>query len=135
MGYHATNLFQHAIPHNAYEHKIAEIIVTKDNCQTLLLPIIATFSQHNSRWLTWITDKVPSKEQLLTYGVNLHALRLIYINHQQDSRWLTWEALAQGNSHAVITELGKLTRQDINAMENAAIQGDTQGIIVRQSNL
>ena len=132
MGYHATNILHRPIAHDAHEHKIAEVIVTEGNCQALLLPIISAFSQHNSRWLTWITDKVPAKERLLTYGINLNTLRVIYINRQQDSRWLIWEALAQGNSHAVIAELGKLTIQDMNTMEKAAIQGNTQGIIIRQ---
>ena len=132
MGYHAADLFHNADAHDLYRHKIAEIVVANNSSQALLMSIIATFSRYNKRWLTWITDKVPSKQQLLTYGVNLKTLRLIYVNPYQDSCWLTWEALAQGNSHTVIAELGKLAGQDVHAMENAASLGDAQGIIIRQ---
>ena len=123
---------------NKSEHKIVEIVVTRSSFATLLMPIIATFSQYdinqyNNRWLTWITDRVPCKEQLLANGVNVKALRLIYVNCNRDNRWLTWEALAQGNSHTVITELDQLTSGEIAAMEKAAIQGGAQGIIVRQN--
>ena len=122
----------HARICDANEQKIAEIIVARESCQTVLMPLIATFSHYGRRWLTWITDSVPSKEQLLTHGVNLQTLRLIYISQHQDSRWLIWEALAQGNSHTVITEPGQLARKDLCLMESAAIQGGTQGIIVRR---
>ena len=126
------NCFSISADQNNHEHNITEIVVASGNPQALLMPIIAALSQQNSRWLTWITNKVPSKKQLLDYCINLQTLRLIYINHQQEDRWLTWEALAQGNSHTVITEMGKLTRRDIQAMENAARQGNTQGIIIRR---
>ena len=122
--------------HNAatqknYGRNVAEIVVARNDSQALLLPIIAAFSQYNNRWLTWITDKVPCKEHLLTYGVKLQALRLIYIKHQWDSHWLTLAALSQGNSHTVIAELDDFTRQDMKDMTSAAIRGETQGIIVR----
>lgn len=132
MNGYAANCSVYSMNRNAHDQKIAEIAVARDSDQTLLMPIIATFSHYDERWLTWITDSVPSKEQLLDYGVNLRALRLIYINRHQDSRWLIWEALAQGNSHTVVTELGKLTKKDVGLMEGAAAQGSTQGIIIRR---
>ena len=138
MSLHAVKVFQSPDTYSNSGHKIVEIVAARNSMATLLIPIIATFSQYdvsryNKRWLTWITDRVPCKEQLLANGVNVKALRLIYVNCNRDNRWLTWEALAQGNSHTVITELNQLTSDEIAAMEKAAIQGGTQGIIVRQN--
>ncbi len=138
MSLHAVNVFHPRDTHNKSEHKIAEIAVTRNCFAMLLMPIIAKFSQYdvsqcNKRWLTWITDTVPCKEQLLANDVNIKALRLIYVNGNRDKRWLTWEALAQGNSHTVVTELNQLTSSEKAAMEKAAIQGGTQGIIIRQN--
>ena len=132
MNGYAANHPDHAGVRDATEQNIAEIIVARESYQTVLMPLIATFSHYDRRWLTWITDSVPSKEQLLAHGVNLRALRLIYISRHQDSRWLIWEALAQGNSHTIVTEREELTRQDIRLMESAATQGRAQGIIIRQ---
>ena len=132
MNKHTANRFSYSTEQSQHRHNIAEIVVARGHCEALVMPIIANFSQQNNRWLTWITHRVPSKEQLLAHRVNLQTLRLIYINHPQEGHWLTWEALAQGNSHTVITEMNKLTKPDIHAMENAAIQGDAQGIIIRQ---
>ena len=121
----------HCATQKTCNRNVAEIVVARDGYQTLLMPILAAFSQYNNRWLTWITDKVPCKKHLLTYNVKLQTLRLIYIKHRRDSHWLTLAALAQGNSHTVIAELDNLTKHDLRAMTSAAIQGETQGIIVR----
>jgi cell division inhibitor SulA len=111
---------------------IAELIVPNFNDNsTVILPIAASLSLHRSdKWTTWITHKTPSKAQLSIMGANLSRLRIIHIDEHSDARWIIWQALAQGNSHAVIAEQRDWSKEDIADMETAAKNGKTQGILI-----
>jgi cell division inhibitor SulA len=117
---------------DVHARHIAELIVPNFNDNdSVILPIAASLSVHQSeKWTTWITHKIPSKSQLTMMGANLSRLRLIHINEHSDVRWIIWQALAQGNSHAVIAEQRAWSKEDIKDMEAAAKNGHTQGILV-----
>lgn len=119
-------------PHLLSPRKIAEVIVPNFNDNhSVILPIAASLSHHQSeKWTTWITHKMPSKAQLTLMGANLSCLRIIHIKEHSDARWIIWQALAQGNSHAVIAEQRYWAKEDIKDMEIAAKNSDTQGILV-----
>ena len=114
-------------PHNS---RLGEIILPSTiGYEKLLLSIIATLSkQDDHRWLTLLIDQRPSKKTLLEHNIAIDKMRVIYQRKNEDCRWLIWEALAQGNSHTVITNSCNICSQSI---EQAAQQGNTQCLILK----
>ncbi len=122
--------------------KLTEVIIPQANgSQNIIFPLVASMSQQEKRlplqssskqrWLTWITDRKPSQQQLAFFGANIDTLRIIHINKHRDNRWIIWDALNNGNSHTVISDVTRLDKEDISHLENAAINGDCSGILVR----
>lgn len=113
---------------------ITELVLTGDNAQqmSLIMPMIAYLSkQDDNRWITWITAYKPDRGLMQKFGVNTKYLRFIHSNSSEDQRWIAWDALALGNSHAVIASPGKLTKKDFYQLESAAKNGGSQGILLR----
>lgn len=119
-------------PHHKVARRIAEVIIPHiDDNHAVILPIIASLSQHNSeQWTTWITDRTPSKKALESMGADLSRLRIVHTSETTDTRWITWQALAQGNSHTVIAEQAHWEESELENMEVAAHNGDTRGILI-----
>jgi cell division inhibitor SulA len=98
----------------------------------LLLPMIAHISNScRDRWITWVAPVQISREILEDYGVNTRCMRLIHARTPEEARWITWEALAAGNSHSVIANLGRLTEKELKDLELAAWRGQSQGLLLR----
>ncbi len=131
--------------HNAINRRMTEVIIPQgQNSNHILMPLVASLSKqqeqgfinhnpkHNSeRWVTWITHRKPSKQQLELFGSDNTNIRVIHANTKQDNRWIIWEALSKGNSHTVIADIESISESDIEELELAATQGDCVGILTR----
>lgn len=112
---------------------ITELVLTRNAPEQphLLLPMVAHLSQsHPDRWVTWVNPGVIDRHTLERYGVDTRRIRLIHTGNPEDVRWIAWEALATGTSHTVIAAPGKLTRKDVQALEEAAQRGQCQGLLL-----
>lgn len=114
-------------------HRITEVLIPEgQNSNAIVMPLVASLScQKNEGWLTWITHRKPSKQQLELLGVNVDKLRIVHIKENTDSRWMLWEALNKGNSHTVIADSAMLDAEDIIALEEAAEKGGCLGISIK----
>lgn len=113
---------------------ITELVIanTSPEQAALIMPMIAFLTQSCvNRWVTWIAPQHLSREFLESFGVDTRYVRLIHCNDEASRLWITWEALAAGNSHTVISSPGKLTDKELKQLENAAYQGNCQGLLLR----
>jgi len=113
---------------------ITELIIANSSPEqaALLMPMIAFLTQSCAdRWLTWIAPLHLSREFLESFGVDTRFVRLVHCKDEANRLWITWEALAAGNSHTVISSLGKLTDKELKQLESAAYQGQCQGLMLR----
>lgn len=112
--------------------RLTELVVPNADHGTLLLPMLQYLSNQDAdRWVTIISDKKVCQSWLKQQGVNTRTIRLIKAQDKKDALWMTWEAVANGNSHTVITELGVQTQPVIRELELAADEGDCRVIMVR----
>lgn len=124
--------------------RMTEVIIPRgQNSNNILFPLVASLShqqeqnstpQNCSRWVTWITDRKPNRQQLDSFGSNNINIRIIHTRVQDDNRWIIWEALNKGNSHTVIADITSITTEDITQFESAARQGQCVGILARSIN-
>ncbi|MET0355254.1 MAG: hypothetical protein ABW044_00685 [Cellvibrio sp.] len=113
---------------------ITELIIANASPDqvALIMPMIAFLTKScANRWVTWIAPQHVSRDFLESFGVDTQYLRLIHCSDEQSRLWITWEALAAGNSHTVIASPGKLTEKEFKQLENAAHQGQCQGLLLR----
>jgi cell division inhibitor SulA len=99
---------------------------------TMVLPMLAHLShQAKDRWFSWIAPKGISKQILNDYGFDLSKVRLIHTRSEEETLWVLWQALAEGNSEAVVASPGRLTDKAFNSLEQAASYGNSQGLLIR----
>lgn len=113
---------------------ITELIIANGAPEqaALIMPMVAFLSQScKNRWVTWVAPLHVSRDFLESYGVDTRFLRLIHCADEVRRLWITWEALAAGNSHTVISSPGKLNDKELKQLENAAYQGQCQGLLLR----
>ncbi len=113
---------------------VTELVLTNDTPEqlSLIMPMIAFLSNYNKdRWITWISPHNISRQALEYYGVNTQYIRVIHCNEKLNILWVMREALAAGNSHTVISNLGRLSDKDLNQLEVAATKGKCQGLLLR----
>ncbi len=113
---------------------ITELIIANASPDqvALIMPMIAFLTKScANRWVTWIAPQHVSRQFLESFGVDTQYLRLIHCSDEQSRLWITWEALAAGNSHTVISSPGKLADKEFRQLENAAHQGQCQGLLLR----
>jgi len=128
-----SSTLQAAMP--AVGGSVTELVLTRHAPEqaALLLPMIAWLSNHNGdRWITWITSSRMTRSFLAEFGINTQRLRLIHCSDDEEALWISWEALAAGNSHTVIASPGKLNDRQFSQLESAALQGQCQGILIRE---
>ena len=116
--------------------RVTEVIIPQgQNSNTVVFPLVASLSQPSSnhtsteRWVTWITDRKPSTQQINNLGASASSLRIIHTKAENDSRWIIWEALRAGNSHTVIADAHHISNTDLKEMEIAAQKVNCTGII------
>lgn len=113
---------------------VTELVLANDSLEqlALILPMIAFLSHSRTdRWISWISPHPISRQLLESYGVNTKLVRFIHCADGENARWVAWEALAAGTSHTVIASPGKLTDKELNQLEQAAVAGNAQGILLR----
>ena len=113
---------------------ITELVIANSSPEqaALIMPMIAFLTQSCvNRWVTWIAPQHLSREFLESFGVDTRYVRLIHCSDEASRLWITWEALAAGNSHTVISSPGKLTDKELKQLENAAYEGNCQGLLLR----
>ena len=121
----------------AEELRLTEVIIPQSrNSGHIIFPLVASMTAQQSQekqqhWVTWITDRKPSQQQLKQFGANTDVLRIIHTKKNDDNRWIIWDALNTGNSHTVIADVNNMNKSDIEQMEQAAANGNCSGILIR----
>lgn len=121
-------------PSNQPGSGVTELVLANDSLEqlALILPMIAFLSQTKTdRWISWITPHPLTRQLLEAYGVNTKLIRFIHCADGENTRWIAWEALAAGTSHTVIASAGKLSDRELFQLEQAARQGNAQGLLLR----
>lgn len=132
--YHNLQQPQHN-PHTG----VTEIVLPRDSQVresqaqlAMILPMLAHLSrQAKDRWFSWIAPTGVTKQSLIAYGFDLGKVRLIHTKDEQETLWVLWQALAEGNSDAVVASPGKLSEKALAKLEQAAFAGNTQGLLIR----
>ena len=138
MAYAAKIERHHTLPTETAEHKrnlagISEIVLAtnSEESRDITFPMLAHLSKASkNRWFTWITDQPISKAVLAKYGFQLDHIRIIQSCGDSESLWLMWDALNNGTSDTVITDLSSLTEKDRQKLEIAAFNGNTRGLVL-----
>lgn len=111
---------------------ITEVVLPEPAHLVAMLPTLAYLSQQaKDRWFTWFPPAGINKPLLAKYGFNLPHVRLVHIKSIEQQLYYTWEALAEGNSHAVVASLGKLSEKRLTQLESAAKTGNCSGLLIR----
>ena len=93
---------------NHIPHRITEVLIpTGQNSNTIVMPLVASLSgKNNNAWLTWITHRKPSKQQLELLGVTKNQLRIVHIKEGNAcAHPLRRCAPSQGNNHYSVARL------------------------------
>lgn len=125
------NIQQQAAPHS---NGVTEVVLPQgDESQlNMVLPMLAYLSrQSQDRWFTWIAPRGVSRQLLETHGFDLGKVRLIHTKSEEETLWVLWEALAAGNSDAVVASPGKLSEKALARLEHAARAGKAHGLLIR----
>ncbi|MGH1469933.1 MAG: hypothetical protein ACRBCS_01980 [Cellvibrionaceae bacterium] len=102
----------------------------------LVLNSLLSFASNSEdhRWTTFITTDPAEYFRLSKLKLNARKFRIIYLKNKDDLLWVTWDALAEGNSHTVITQTRfdeKTLNQDVQEnLNKAATLGNTDGIFL-----
>jgi cell division inhibitor SulA len=117
---------------------ITELVLAAQNHDqhASLLPMLAHLSrQAGDRWFTWILPQGSLRgltpDVLEDSGFDLSRLRLIHTRSTEETLWVLWQALALGNSEAVLASPGKLSEKAFAELEEAAYTGSSQGLLIR----
>ncbi|WP_188151416.1 cell division inhibitor SulA [Teredinibacter waterburyi] len=114
---------------------VTEIVLSHNSAQVgyeLVLPMLAHQSRNcEDRWFTWVAPENVSKSLLQQYGFDLRKVRLIHTKSDIETLWVLWDALQNGNSAMVVGSLREISSTDCAKLEDAACQGDTQGLLLR----
>lgn len=109
-------------PKTTTAHRMTEVIIPQgQNSNAIVFPLVASLSkqveetvaasEQSQRWVTWITDRKPSTQQIHNLGASTDALRIIHTKTDNDCRWIMWEALKAGNSHTVIADMSSISEK------------------------
>ncbi len=100
-----------------------------------LIPML-TYLQHQNpdRWITWVVSESQSRQIVQDQAMAQIPVRLIHCQSPEDVLWITWEALAKGNSHTVLASPEFTGEKILAQLEQAALQGQSQGLLLRWRN-
>ena len=102
--------------------------------EQLLTPILSQLSSDSERWLTLIlADKSDTKtlQWLKNCNLNQDKVQIFSSTDVNQTLELTQKALASGTSHTVVSWLGHLDKGWLSKLENAAQNGQCQGLAIR----
>ncbi|WP_051786468.1 SulA-like leucine-rich domain-containing protein [Endozoicomonas numazuensis] len=115
---------------------INELILSGQPWQAeqLLTPMLSQLSSDNERWLTLIlADKSDTRtlHWLKNCNLNQDKVQIFSSSDVNQTLELTQKALASGTSHTVVSWLGHLDKGWLSKLENAARNGQCQGLAIR----
>lgn len=125
---------QQALGHKTQQNGVTELVLPVEQLgdMAMVLPMIAHLSQRdNNRWMTWIAPQGLNRQLLEAYGVDTQRLRIIHTQADTDCCWMIWEALSSGTSHTVIASPGVISDKALSQLDNAAKQGNCDGLLLR----
>jgi len=123
-----------AKPKPARQANVTEIIIAQDKADNvqMILPMLTRLNQEQ-RWLAWIDPPIAmlkewnkSREE----GV-MDEIMVLRSNAKQSALELSEKALQAGTCHAVIVWTEGLSNEDFAKLEQASIEGDSHGIVLR----
>lgn len=118
---------------NSHPHSgITEIVLPDSQDMGFVLPMLAHISQQaQERWFTWFPEGQFSKSLLQKFQFNLPNMRMVRTDNMEQRLFYAWEALAEGNNHTVVAQLGKLSEKRLQQLEQAARVGKCSGLLIR----
>lgn len=113
---------------------VTEIILPEGQVENfqLLLPMLTQLNQER-RWLAWIDppQALVSKWQKM-HGIVTGELLVLRSTAEYPAHQLAEIALSAGTCHAVVMWTGKLGRAAFASLQNAAAEGNSHGVVLRQ---
>lgn len=101
------------------------------NFGLILLPIIQSLIQPaEKRWVTWVSENKNHLSWLKRANQRCLYLRNIYTEAREETLWALWEALAQGNSQLVVSQVRGLSEQEKRHLQMAAELGNCHLLLV-----
>ncbi|WP_428033991.1 cell division inhibitor SulA [Amphritea sp.] len=102
---------------------------------TMLLPLLAQLSK-DDRWFAWIAPPTSlPKSLLVAAGIDLKKVMLLQPDQTHSTYQLACQALKAGTCHAVISWPGVLSNEELAGLEDAAANGKSHGIVIRDRRL
>lgn len=84
----------------------------------------------DNRWITVICQHKRNQSYWQHLDMDTSSIRMIYLAKPEDFLWVTWEALAKGNSRAVIAHTNPVAPNEKQHLIDAAITGETHGFLL-----
>ncbi|MDO6563467.1 SulA-like leucine-rich domain-containing protein [Amphritea sp. 1_MG-2023] len=123
--------------HPALAGKVTEIVLQGSDLgqMTMLLPLLAQLSK-DDRWFAWIAPPASLPKNLLeAAGIDLKKVMLLQPDQNHSTYQLACQALKAGTCHAVISWPGILSNEELTGLEDAALNGQSHGIVIRDRRL
>ncbi|MDX2424311.1 MAG: SulA-like leucine-rich domain-containing protein [Amphritea sp.] len=117
--------------------KVTEIVLQGSDVgqMTMLLPLLAQLSK-DDRWFAWIAPPASLPKSLLeAAGIDLKKVMLLQPDQSHSTYQLACQALKAGTCHAVISWPGSLSNDQLTGLEDAAVNGNSHGIVIRDRQL
>ncbi len=117
--------------------KVSEIVLPIDLAQPagLLEPLLSQLAgNHDSRWLTVISSREEATRMtrwMRESSINPDRVICLSADNEQDALDLSSRALASGTSHTVVSWFLPLKDNGVSILEEAAREGDSQGLAIR----
>ena len=123
--------------HSGLAGKVTEIVLQSSDFEqmTMLLPLLAQLS-NDDRWFAWIAPPATLPKALLeAAGIDLNKVMLLQTDQGHSAYQLACQALKAGTCHAVISWPGALSDAELSGLEDAAHNGQSHGIVIRDRRL
>lgn len=115
------------------ETRMTEIILSKemaDNLQ-LILPMLAHLNQDN-RWLAWVNPPIQLLKQWQHKPeLSIEDIMVLRSDQRTSAFELAKKALKAGTCHAVIVWTDSLTKEQLDHLDQASLEGGSHGIVLR----
>lgn len=112
---------------------VNEIILAQDSAlqPIYLLPILAQISE-DERWLTWVAaENTLNRNWVAAMGLN--PSQVLHISPKADNFLdICCKTLAAGTGHLVIEWPGKIEDWEFDLLQQAAISGSSQALLIRR---
>lgn len=117
------------------ESLITEIIIplSSGRQNDVVLPMLAHLSQQvENRWFTWITCTNLTTKELCQYNFAQEKVRIIRAKNEEDGQKLIWDALHNGTSATVVSDIGTISESTRSYLNEAASLGNSRAILLSE---